>query len=596
MLTGEFSATNVLEHQFVANARVLVIDDDPDIHALVAAMLRPLRAEMFTATNGVEGTDCARREAPDLILLDHDMPVVSGLDVLADLRSDPALRTIPVIIITGSEDRTVLTACFAGGAADYIRKPFLGAELRARVSSVIEKQRMLAQLGRAAHIDKLTGLPNRSLLQERLQFALDRAACDAANHFALMFIDFDRFKIINDSLGHEIGDLLLTEIAVRLRGNLRATDSIARESTGTTVARLGGDEFVVILDEIPDADAASAVAERLLTVLERPYQLRSHNVRSSASIGIVHSSACYVSADDMLRDADIAMYEAKRRGKACVAQFTAVMGDNVRLRMETENDLRTALETEQLFLVYQPIISLEDRRLEGVEVLVRWRHPQRGLISPVEFIPIAEETRLILPLSDMILRRSCEQFVRWQREAPDRAPHYLSVNLSRIQLADPEIVTRTLSILRETGISPRHVQLEVTENQLMQNRVMAGALLAAFKAEGIRLAMDDFGSGYSSLSCLQEYPFDVLKIDRALTENVNRDRGYAALLHAVVTLADNLGLHIVAEGIENLEQLVLLQALGCPGGQGFFLAKPMEVEALESWWNSAANITLSAAA
>jgi len=262
------------------------------------------------------------------------------------------------------------------------------------------------------------------------------------------------------------------------------------------------------------------------------------------------------------------------------------MRDAVQHRLDIETSLRDAIAHQDLYLVYQPIISLEDRSLESVEALVRWRHPVHGMIPPSEFIPIAEETRLILPLSDQVLREACRQFMVWQRESPQFAPLYISVNLSRVQLADPDLVARTMGILRETGIAPHQVQLEVTENQLMQHRVMAGELLAAFKTEGFRLAMDDFGSGYSSLSCLQEYPFDVLKVDRALTENVSRGRGYTALLHAVITLAENLGLQVVAEGIETIEQLVLLQSMGCPSGQGYYLARPMEPSQLEGWWST----------
>lgn len=584
MNTAELSVSDAMEHSLALNARVLLIDDDPDIHRLVSAVLRPIQATVVSAFDGMSGVQTALDQRPDLVLLDYDLPGANGVDILRALRVDPALSSTPVIVVTGSESRSVLTECFAAGAADYIRKPFVGAELRARVTSVVERQRMLAQLGRAAHLDTLTGLPNRSLLQERLQHSIDRALTDKDYGFAVMFIDFDRFKIINDSLGHDVGDLLLTEIATRLSANLRATDSVALDAAGTTVARLGGDEFVVILDDVQSVEAATVVAERLLQTIERPYVLKAHRVRTSASIGIVHSAGAYREADEMIRDADIAMYEAKARGKACVAQFSTSMRDAVRQRMDTETALREAMGTNQLYLVYQPIVSLEDRRLESVEVLVRWQHPKRGNISPSEFIPIAEETRLILPLADEILRHACRQFVQWQRTAPEHAPEYVSVNLSRVQLADPEIVKRTLSILEEEGMDPRQLQLEVTESQIMQYRVMAAELLAGFKRAGVRLAMDDFGSGYSSLSCLQEFPFDVLKIDRALAENVGRAGGYSALLHAVVTLADNLGLHVVAEGIESLDQLVLLQALGCPAGQGFFLAKPMKADMLESWW------------
>ncbi|WP_373069807.1 putative bifunctional diguanylate cyclase/phosphodiesterase [Gemmatimonas sp.] len=574
------------ERELIADARILVIDDDADIQALIVAMLRPLQATIVGAATGAEGLAAARGTVPDVILLDYELPDGNGVDILHLLQGEPALAGIPVIVVTGSESRQVLTACFAAGAADYIRKPFFGAELRARVCSVIERQRMLVQLGRAAHIDTLTGLPNRALLHARLQAAIERTSLESSYAFAVMFIDFDRFKIINDSLGHDVGDLLLSEIASRLWLNLRVNDCITRDTIGSTVARLGGDEFVIVLDDVASAELAGSVADRLLAVLEQPYFLNSHTVRSSASIGIVHSSAGYTQADDMLRDADVAMYEAKRRGKACHALFTTSMRDAVQHRLDIETSLRDAIAHQDLYLVYQPIISLEDRSLESVEALVRWRHPVHGMIPPSEFIPIAEETRLILPLSDQVLREACRQFMVWQRESPQFAPLYISVNLSRVQLADPDLVARTMGILRETGIAPHQVQLEVTENQLMQHRVMAGELLAAFKTEGFRLAMDDFGSGYSSLSCLQEYPFDVLKVDRALTENVSRGRGYTALLHAVITLAENLGLQVVAEGIETIEQLVLLQSMGCPSGQGYYLARPMEPSQLEGWWST----------
>ncbi|MBL0940086.1 MAG: EAL domain-containing protein [Gemmatimonadaceae bacterium] len=564
-------------------ARVLLIDDDVTIHSLVTAMLKSIDVQVTCATDASAGIERAMTDRPDLILLDHELPDTTGVEVLARLKAVPQLAGIPVIVVTASERREVLTACFAGGASDYLRKPFFGAELRARVQSVIDRQRMVAELGRAAHVDSLTGLPNRTLLHLRLQAAIDRTAERPDYGFAVMFIDFDRFKIINDSLGHEVGDSLLREIAQRLRENLRAQDTIARDAVGPTVARLGGDEFVIVLDEIADISMAVSVAERLLPSLEASYDLGEHTVRSSASIGIVHSGAGYDLADDMLRDADIAMYEAKARGRNCYAVFTPFMREAVRNRLRLENALRDAIGTDQFYLVYQPIVSLATRRMESVEVLVRWRHPELGLISPVEFIPIAEETRLILQLADDVLRRACHQFLEWRDRLGDAAPNYLSVNLSRVQLADPSLTDRLFSILEETGMPADGIQLEVTESQLMQHRGVATELLGRLKRHGIRLAMDDFGTGYSSLSCLQEYPFDVLKVDRALTENVSRGRGYSALLHAVMTLAENLGLDVVAEGIETMEQLVMLQALECPLGQGYLLSRPLEAEALESW-------------
>ncbi len=561
-------------------SRVVLIDDDPLIHSLVTAMLRPTGATIASAMNGVDGIARVREHSTDAILLDFDMPGESGLDVLALLKADPELATVPVIIQTGSESNKTLTDCFAGGAVDYIRKPFTAAELRARVGSVLERQRMMAALTQAAHVDKLTGLSNRAALSERLTEAVARARLDGGSCFSLLFLDFDRFKLVNDTLGHDVGDQLLQGIAGRLRGNLRASDSVARQQSATTVARLGGDEFVVILNGVNDPATVSGIVDRLLDALKAPYRLGEHNVRSSASIGVVYSSDSYDSADAMLRDADIAMYEAKARGRSCQIVFSTSMRDAVRARHETENDLREALGTDQLYLVYQPIVSLEDSSIHGVEALARWRHPIRGNIPPDCFIPIAEETRLILPLSDWILKDACTTFMRWYRASPERAPRYMSVNLSRVQMSDPRLVDRTMQVVADLGMRPDQLQLEVTESQIMQHRSIALGLLAEFRDHGVRLAMDDFGTGYSSLSCLQEFPLDVLKVDKSFVANAKRGRDFAALLHAVVVLADNLGLKVVAEGIEDEEQLVLLQALGCAYGQGYLMARPMPAEDL----------------
>lgn len=556
-------------------SRVVLIDDDPMIHTLVGAMLRATGATVASALTGAEGLIVARSAPVDLILLDHDMPDTNGLQVLAAIKADPALADVPVIMQTGSDNKQTLSDCFAAGVVDYIRKPFTAAELRARVNSVLDRQRMMAQLTSAARIDKLTGLANRTLFADRLADAVVRAHDDDQFIFTLLFLDFDHFKKVNDTLGHAVGDQLLSEIAMRLRANLRASDTIARDVSDTTVARLGGDEFVVLLADVNTEDRAAPVIERLMRALGAPYQLGAHLIRSTASIGMVFSADHYESGDAMLRDADIAMYEAKARGRGCCVPFAERMGEAIRARLGTENDLRDAIGTNQLYVVYQPIVSLEDRSIEGVESLVRWTHPTRGNITPDTFIPIAEETRLILPLSDFILRESCAAFMRWQRNDPRSAPRYISVNLSRVQFGDPLLVERTMQVVRDAGMRPEQLQLEVTESQIMQHREVAQDLLGQFRSRGVRLAMDDFGTGYSSLSCLQEFPLDVLKVDRAFVANATGGRAQAALLHAVVTLADNLGLRVVAEGIETEEQLVLLQALGCASGQGYLLARPM---------------------
>jgi len=564
----------------ISDSHVLLIDDDPDVQLLVQAMLRPLGVRMHVVGDGTAGLASARECTPDLILLDYDLPDRSGLEILNELRVDPVLSRVPVIMVTGSDSHTILASCFSAGAQDYIRKPFFAAELRARVSSAIERRYLLVELERAARRDRLTGLPNRAFLHDSLQFAIDGARSDPNAGFSLMFLDFDRFKLINDSLGHDVGDLLLQGIADRLRENLRATDTLVLEARATTVARLGGDEFVVLLHGVAKPELAMAVAERLIVALQRAYQLGPHVVRSSASIGIACYASDYESADDMLRDADIAMYEAKCRGKACAVHFSATMREAIANRHSIENDLQAAIEEESLTLAYQPILSLDDRSLAGVEALVRWQHPTRGNITPGVFIPIAEETRLILPMSEWILRTACTHFMQWKASLGAEAPRYVSVNLSRVQLTDPELVPRTLSIVRATGMEPSELQLEVTESQIMANRAGATQLLREFQQAGVRLAMDDFGTGHSSLSCLQAFPIDVLKVDREFIANLNRGRDFASLVHAVITLADNLGLEVVAEGIEEVAQAAMLQALGCKYGQGFLLAHPMSSDAL----------------
>jgi diguanylate cyclase (GGDEF)-like protein len=561
--------------EHAAPAHVLLIDDDPNVQALVSTMLKPLGARTSVAGTGAEGLSVARADKPDLILLDYDLPHLSGLDILEVLRMDATLARVPVVMVTGSESHGVLTSCFNAGAQDYIRKPFFAAELRSRVGSVLERQRLLVELESAARRDRLTGLPNRALLHTRLQAAIDQARANHLAGFSLMFLDFDRFKIINDSLGHDVGDQLLQSIATRLRENLRASDAFLLESTDTTVARLGGDEFVVLLHGVAEPDIAMSIAERLINALQPPHQLGPHSVRSSASIGIASFSSHYITADDMLRDADIAMYEAKCRGKARAVHFSSSMRDAIAMRHAMENDLRTAIEQQSLTLVYQPIVSLQDRSVAGVEALVRWEHETHGNVPPSEFIPIAEETRLILPLADWILRTACADFMRWQRELGAQAPGFVSVNLSRVQLTDPDLVSHTLAVLRASGMQPSQLLLEVTESQIMANRVGATQLLHEFREAGVRLAMDDFGTGHSSLSCLQAFPLDVLKIDREFIANLGRGRDYASLVHAVVTLADNLGLDVVAEGIEEVAQAAMLQDLGCRYGQGFLLSRPM---------------------
>ena len=441
--------------------------------------------------------------------------------------------------------------------------------------NITSRKAMEDELRSAARTDKLTGLPNRALVCDRLQQAVVRASRLKGYCFALLFLDFDRFKVINDSLGHDVGDMLLQEIAQRLRKAVRSGDSVSREARDHTTARLGGDEFVVLLDGLADPLDAVAVADRLLIALADPYELGEHRVYSTASIGIVTSNIAAESAEQVLRDADTAMYEAKLAGKARYVMFDVSMRQRVQDRMDLENALRTALEAGELFLMYQPIVSLHTGRIESFEALLRWKHPKRGLIPPDEFVPIAEECGLILPIGEWVLREACGQFARWRQRMGDAAPQSISVNLSRAQLLLQDLPRTIQRILDQTGIQPSCLHLEVTESAVAKDVETATRILNAIKATGVKLDMDDFGTGYSSMAFLHQFPIDVLKIDRSFIANIDRGRDFAALVHAVAQLAHNLNISVVAEGIETADQALILQSLECEFGQGYLFSKPI---------------------
>ena len=583
--------------------QILFIDVDPVIHGLVSGILKSLGLPVVFALNGDEGVERARAGNVQLILLDYNLTnSASGLEVLKRLKAIEELQSIPVIMITGEERDSVLVESFAAGAVDYVRKPFAAAELRARVYSVLERQRMLGELTRAARYDRLTGLANRATLSDRLSGALQRAKLNEHDGFALMFLDFDRFKFVNDTLGHDVGDLLLQAISARLLHNLRATDGPEFGRGDTTVARLGGDEFVVVLGGVTTEAEAEQVGSRLLRALGKPYQLAGHSVVSTASIGTVLSSHSYQSTGEILRDADTAMYEAKSRGKACQVVFTNSMRAAVQESAEIEISLRTAVGTSQLHVEYQPIFSLDRQSVWAIEAFARWTHPTRGAIAPSVFIPLAEQMDIIGAVSSQVLHSACLAFMSLTVTPPHISrgtPEFVSVNLSHRQLSDPLLVPGTLELLAGCGMRPDQLQFEISESTLVRHRIAAVTVVAELRQGGIRVAMDNFGARESSLSCLQDFAVGTLKIDRSVIANCARGREFAALLHAVITLAENLGFSVVAEGVETEEELVLLQALGCSFAQGYLLARPMNAEALQQFFlsdaNAACNLHLAAA-
>lgn len=434
---------------------------------------------------------------------------------------------------------------------------------------VTERKQVEEQLRRNAFHDSLTGLPNRLMFMERLNQVVARAKEDRRYLFAVLFLDLDRFKMINDSLGHMVGDQLLIEIARRLETCVKRTD---------LVARLGGDEFTILLEDIQSVAAADQVAERIHRELARSFSLNGHEVFTTVSIGIALSTTDFKHSEDLLRGADIAMYRAKALGKACHEVFDTEMHSHVMTLMQLENDLRRAIEREEFLVYYQPIVALTTGRVAGFEALVRWKHPEQGMISPAEFIPLAEETGLIIPIGLLVLRKACQQLGEWQRQFPQHSPLSMSVNLSSRQFSQAGVIEAINQILQETGVSPASLKLEITETAIMENTESAMERLSQLKTMGVQLSVDDFGTGYSSLGYLYRFPMDILKIDRSFISRVDTDGEKLELVRTIITLAWNLGMEVIAEGVETTTQLAQLKMLKCEYGQGYLFAKPLSPE------------------
>jgi len=431
--------------------------------------------------------------------------------------------------------------------------------------------------------DRLTGMLSREALLARLEQTIARAAAQPRTSFALLFLDLDRFKMVNHVYGHEAGDQLLRQVSERVRATSRATDAVLPSTRGNAAARLGGDEFAVVLEQLTRPEEALAVAERLLTALAADYWIQGTRVTLSVSIGIVASDGGYRNASDLLRDADAAMYVAKAAGRGRYAVFDASMGQQVRLRVATERELRTALDAGQLALVYQPIVNLQTGAIVGIEALVRWQHPVKGLIVPAQFLPVAVESGLINPLGEWVTRKACRDFARLLGQMGAAAPEFVSVNLSRRQLGDAALPAMLAASLAQAALDPRHLHLEITESELMTDLPLAKQTLDAIKALGIALSVDDFGTGYSSLASLHEFPIDIFKLDRSFMASSMRSAQGPALVavaHAMILLARNINVRVIAEGVETAEQLALLQSLRCDMAQGYFLGRPMPIEAV----------------
>ena len=507
----------------------------------------------------------------DLVLSDFSMPQFDARRAL-QLLKERGLE-VPFIIVSGHIGEDVAVQCMREGASDYLLKDRL-ARLGPAVAQVLERKRLLqenreaeARLLHEAFYDGLTGLPNRALLLERLGHVVLRRKRERTYAFSVFFLKLDGFEVVNDGLGQPAGDHLLIEFAQRLVSHVRA---------GDTVARLGGSEFVVLLDNLKAVHNTADVAKRIQHALAQPFMVDGRDVFLTASIGSTSSSTGYDQAEEVLRDARAALYRAKGLGKACFVMFDTAMHTHAMARLQLESALHRAVERQEFRLFYQPIVSLETGRIAGFEALLRWEHPERGLVVPDEFIPVAEDLGLIIPIGQWALHEGCRQLRAWQREFVDLRPLTVSVNLSARQFAHSELLTVVDHALAETGLEASSLKLEITESVMMDNTELSSAILLDLKSRHIDTCMDDFGTGYSSLSFLQQYAVDILKIDQSF---MGLGKESVAIVRTIVTLAHNLGKHVIAEGVETPGQVALLRSLRCEYGQGYFFSKPIDGKA-----------------
>jgi diguanylate cyclase (GGDEF)-like protein len=548
--------------------QVLLVEDNPGDARLVQELLSETGSQ-FKLSHVATLTDARHQlmtEGADCVLLDLSLPDASRLEAPMQLRA--AAPDVPIVILSGLQDELLAIKAVQEGAQDYLVKGRVdGAAIGRSITYASERKGLEMQMAHKAMHDALTELPNRTLFQDRLKHAVMRAKRHQSL-LGVMFIDLDGFKPINDGLGHDIGDLLLKALGRRLQEGLRASD---------TAARFGGDEFMVLCEDVADEQHVISIAERLQGAIAEPFMIDGHELSVSSSMGIVVSSGHDESAESLVRNADAAMYRAKRQGVAYEV-FDDGMRSRVRARARTESDLHRAIEEREFRLLYQPQVDLRSGHIVGLEALLRWDHPERGVVEPSEFLWLAEETGLITKIGEFALRQACLQARAWG--AHNGSPLQVSVNLSARQHRDPGLVDLVERILTETRTDPDSLCLEITENVVETDADSAGATLRALKDLGVKLSIDEFGTGHSSLGSLKRIPLDMLKVDSSFVSGLGTDTEDAAIVTAIINLAHSLGLATVADGVETKEQVDELRTLGCDIGQGFYFARPRPSDAI----------------
>ncbi len=552
---------------------VLLVEDSLIDAQLIRRLLRRVTSSYYRVTHVRTLNDAvlsAEDLVPDVILADLNLPDSRGTQTVASLQT--SYPDIPLVIVSAWEDEAISLRSVQAGAQDYLVKGHIdGANLHRVIRYAIERKRTELELVRLAHFDQLTSLPNRTLLRERVDHAIARAM-RAGSGVATLILDMDRFKEINDMLGHEIGDKLLVEAARRIRASVRDQD---------TVARLGGDEFAVVLEGVSEAKEVLPVIERIIASLGEVTQIDGREVNSSISVGIAMYPENGNDLSELLRAADLAMYQAKSSGRGRYQFFADAMQEEAQSRHALEWALRRAVERNEFELVYQPQLCLRTGTVIGVEALLRWMSPTRGLLTPYHFIAGLEEFGLINQVGEWVLQTACEQIRRWQ--AMRFAPMRIAVNVSAQQFEDPMLIDKIRSALKETRLPPELLELELTESCLMSDPAQASALLREIRDIGVRIAIDDFGTGYSSLTYLHEFPLNALKIDKNFVQSVeSNDRG-GPISKMIIGLGQNLGLEVIAEGVETEAQLEYMREHGCDVAQGYLYARPESPEDLTPW-------------